>query len=162
MVIEALMQRFSMGQTKSKYDALLNDGTIDDQKVLLVRPQTYMNLSGESIQKIMAFYKLPLTQLLVVHDDLDLAVGKVRTKVGGGAGGHNGLRSIDKHLGQNYHRIRVGIDHPGQKHLVEKYVLQPFSKDEKDHVAITVEKVAEFFPCLLKEKHDLFMTRVNE
>ncbi len=120
------MHRFS--GWKKRFQALTADGTIADERVLLVKPQTYMNESGQAVGEALRFLKLSLTDLYVFHDELDLAPGKLKVKLGGGNAGHNGLRSISAHVGNDYARVRIGIGHPGSKDLVSGYVLHDFAK----------------------------------
>src|SRR5690554_1042080 len=118
MAVERIAQEYGFGPWRSRFRGLVAEGVINGQKVLLLKPQTYMNLSGDSVAEALRFYKLPLESLLVFHDELDVAPGKLKMKVGGGAAGHNGLRSIDSHLGPHYRRARLGIGHPGAKERV--------------------------------------------
>jgi PTH1 family peptidyl-tRNA hydrolase len=113
------------------------------EKVVLLKPQTYMNVSGQSVQAAMAFYKLDLADLVVFHDELDLKPGQMRVKLGGGHAGHNGLRSIAQHLGPDYWRVRLGIGHPGHKDRVSGYVLSDFAKSEQDWLAALLEGVSD-------------------
>lgn len=115
---------------KSKFQGLLAEGRIGTEKVILLKPATFMNLSGQSVGEAMRFYKLTSDDIIVFHDELDLAPGKVRLKTGGGHAGHNGLRSLHQHIGPDYHRVRLGIGHPGHKDKVARYVLHDFAKAE--------------------------------
>ncbi len=108
--------------------ASIAEGSLAGEKALLIKPQTFMNLSGQSVGEAMRFYKLEPSSLIVFYDELDLTPGKVRVKTGGGAGGHNGIRSIDQHIGKEYRRVRIGIGHPGVKEMVHGHVLGDFSK----------------------------------
>jgi PTH1 family peptidyl-tRNA hydrolase len=119
------------------------------ERVLALRPLTYMNESGRSVAAAVRFYKIPLEDLVVVHDEIDLAFGKLRVKRGGGGGGHNGIRSIDEHLGPDYWRVRLGVGHPGVAELVRHYVLQDFLAEERPLVAKLTDAVAEALPLLL-------------
>jgi len=131
MAIDAIAARHGFGPFRQKFQGLIAEGTIDGEKVLLVKPQTYMNSSGDSIQAALAFYKLGVADVTVLYDEIDLAPGKVRIKRGGGNGGHNGLRSIDPQIGTDYRRIRIGVGHPGHKDRVMPHVLGDFSKAEQ-------------------------------
>lgn len=116
----------------SKHQGLLCSLSIQGQKVLLLKPQTYMNLSGQSAGEVARYFRIDLADILVLHDELDLPFATLRMKQGGGHAGHNGLKSLDAHLGgREYHRLRLGIDHPGERHLVSNYVLSPFNKAEQ-------------------------------
>lgn len=116
----------------SKFSGLLTSAQVGSEKIYLLKPQTYMNLSGNSVQAAAQFYKIPLERITVLHDELDLAFGTVRMKTGGGDAGHNGLKSITAALGADYTRVRIGIGHPGHRDLVSDYVLSPFSAAERE------------------------------
>lgn len=161
-VIDAISGTYRFSLPKQKYKGELYDGVIGEEKVMLLKPRTYMNLSGESVGEAARFHKLPLAQIIVIHDDLDLAPGKVRVKQGGGHGGHNGLKSIDAHLGQDYWRVRIGIGHPGDRERVTGHVLGNFTPEEAPAVEALIRAVAEAIPRLLKGRKDAFMTRVAE
>jgi PTH1 family peptidyl-tRNA hydrolase len=132
MAADAIASRHRFAPFKKKFSGLIAEGEIDGEKVLLLKPQTYMNNSGESIQAAMQFYKLAPADLTVIYDELDLAPGKARIKTGGGNGGHNGLRSIDPRIGTGYRRIRLGIGHPGHKDAVIHHVLNTFAKADRE------------------------------
>ena len=136
-------------------------GLIDNNLCFLMKPLTFMNLSGQPIQEIISFYKIKKNKIYIIHDDLDLELGKVKLKFGGGNGGHNGLSSIDKMIGNNYHRIRIGIDHPGKKHLVSNYVLNKFSNDELDLIDHRLNKITSNFDILLEDS-GLFLTKLAD
>lgn len=149
MALETVLQRFSLPNFKQAHKGLFSSGEVDGQKVYLLFPQTYMNLSGESVQAAASFYKIPPERIFVLHDELELAPGKVRIKKGGGDGGHNGLRSITQMLGTpDYWRIRMGIGHPGSKELVTSFVLGEFTKDEYKWVEELCNLFAERLPLL--------------
>src|SRR5262249_46382314 len=130
MAVDAIAERGRFGPFRARHQGLMADGLIDETRVILLKPQTYMNDSGRSVGEALRYMKLDLAALVVIHDELDLAPGKVRVKVGGGDAGHNGLRSITAHLGPDYRRVRIGIGHPGDKALVQPYVLSDFAKSE--------------------------------
>lgn len=133
MIIDALAKEISIEVTKRKGKSLLGQGHFGDSKVLLLKPQTYMNNSGEAVLETINFYKDRIEELIIIHDDLDLDFGQIRFKAGGGTGGHNGLKSITAMLASSdYDRLRVGISHPDNKNKVVNYVLNDFSKQEKD------------------------------
>ncbi len=123
--------------------ALICEGRLGEQKIILLKPQTFMNASGEAVQAAMAFYKLPLADITVFHDELDLAPFKLRVKEGGGHAGHNGLRSLHGHIGDGYHRVRIGIGHPGHKDAVSGYVLHNFAKAEAEGLADLLHGISE-------------------
>lgn len=132
MAADEIIRRYSFSGPQSKYKGELYQGDIQGQKTVILKPQTYMNESGQSVQAVAAFYKIKPENIIVFYDELDLPPGKVKIKQGGGAGGHNGIKSIDRHLGKNYWRVRIGIGHPGDRERVTGYVLGNFSKqDEK-------------------------------
>ena len=130
MFIDYIVRQNELGSFQKKFDSLIIQTKISSQPVLFIKPQTFMNRSGIAIAKIMRFYKLNMNNVIIFHDDLDINLGIVKTKIGGGNGGHNGLKSIDENIGKNYRRIRIGIDHPGKKELVNKHVLGNFKNVE--------------------------------
>ncbi|MEM9715183.1 MAG: aminoacyl-tRNA hydrolase [Pseudomonadota bacterium] len=143
---------------KSKFQGEIANVTLDGEKVLLLKPNTFMNLSGQSVGEAMRFHKINPKDVYVFHDELDLKPGKMRVKFGGGHAGHNGLRSIHQHIGADYHRIRIGIGHPGHKDKVAGYVLQDFAKSEMDWVEDIVAGIGRACPFLATGEHDKFMT----
>lgn len=146
---------------KKKFKGLLAAPT--SESYLLLKPQTYMNLSGESVAEAVRFHKIPVENVIVFHDDLDLQPGQVKIKQGGGAGGHNGLKSIDQHLGQNYWRVRLGIGHPGVKgDVVTNYVLGNFAKADKVWVDPLLEALTVEFPTMLKGAASDYLARVTQ
>ena len=132
LAVDAIARRHGFPGFREKFQGLISEGTIDGEKVLILKPQTFMNSSGDSVQKVANFYKLGPADITVIYDELDLAPGKSRIKVGGGNGGHNGLRSIDPQIGTDYRRIRLGIGHPGHKDAVMPCVLGDFSKADAE------------------------------
>ena len=160
MAVDAIASLYSFDNWRSQFKAETAQGRIAGQKVMLIKPQTYMNDSGVAIGQALRFYKVPLDKLVVCYDDLDLAPGKLKVKQGGGHGGHNGLRSIDKHLGPNYWRVRLGIGHPGDKSRVHGYVLGDFAKAEHDWLVPLIAAVAQEAPEIVKGDKVKFTTRV--
>lgn len=132
MALDRIAEDQGFGPWKSKFQAQITEGRLGTDKVILLKPQTFMNLSGQSVGEAMRFYKLTPDDVTVFHDELDLAPGKTRAKTSGGHAGHNGLRSIHQHIGADYHRIRLGIGHPGDKSRVAGYVLSDFAKADQD------------------------------
>ncbi len=132
MAMDEIAQAHGFGPWRSKFQAQMTEGRLGDDKVILLKPETFMNLSGQSVGEAMRFYKLTPDDVVVFHDELDLAPGKCRVKTGGGHAGHNGLRSIHQHIGEAYHRVRLGIGHPGHKDRVAGYVLSDFAKADQD------------------------------
>ena len=135
MFVDALAAKLGVTEWKDKFDAKIGEGRIGTEKVLLVKPQTYMNDSGDAVQQALRFYKLDVDALTVFHDELDLAPMKVKVRVGGGLAGHNGLRSINAALGPDFRRVRIGIGHPGDKSRVTGYVLGNYAKSEMEPLA---------------------------
>lgn len=132
MVLDRIADDHGFAPWKAKFQAELSEGRLGSEKVLLLKPQTFMNLSGQAVGEAMRFYKLTPADVTVFHDELDLAPGKVRVKMGGGHAGHNGLRSIHQHIGAEYQRVRLGIGHPGHKDKVASYVLHDFNKADQE------------------------------
>ena len=136
-------------------------GNINHKSCLLMKPSNFMNLSGQPIQEIVNFYKIDKKKIFIIHDDLDLELGKVKLKFGGGNGGHNGLSNIDEIMGKDYNRIRIGINHPGSKDLVSNYVLNKFTNDEMNLIEKKLDKVTDNFNTLLDDQV-LFLTKLAE
>ncbi len=160
MAADELVRRYNFTPWRSRFSAETAEGTIDGEKVLILKPQTFMNNSGQAVRAAMDFYKLPVENVVVIHDELDIPVGKVKAKTGGGAGGHNGLKSIDSHCTPQYARIRIGIGHPGDKNLVVPYVLSDVPKADRQVLEPELEDVAEALPVLLKEGTGGFTSRL--
>ncbi|CUW37761.1 Peptidyl-tRNA hydrolase [Magnetospirillum sp. XM-1] len=160
MAADVIVRRHSFGPWRSKFQAEMAEGIIGAEKAVVLKPQTYMNLSGQSVQAAARFLKIPVDDVVVVHDELDIAPGRLKVKRGGGAGGHNGLKSIDSHLGQNYRRVRLGIGHPGDRDLVSGYVLHDFAKADEAWLVPLLDAVADTFPMLVAGDDAGFMTRV--
>jgi peptidyl-tRNA hydrolase, PTH1 family len=161
VALDTISSRHGFSPWRQRFKGVTVEGTIGGEKILALKPRTYMNASGESVQAAAAFYKLPLEAITAFHDELDLAPGKVRVKRGGGAAGHNGLRSMDRMLGSpDYWRVRLGIGHPGSKERVTGHVLGDFGKDDRDWVIALLDAVAEAAPLLAGGKPEDFMTKV--
>jgi peptidyl-tRNA hydrolase, PTH1 family len=143
MAVDAIGRRHNFPAPRVKFQGLLREGAIGGERALLLQPQTYMNESGRSVGEAARFHKIALSDIVVFHDELDLAPGKLRVKIGGGDAGHNGLRSITAHLGGGYKRIRLGIGHPGDKALVHSYVLGDFAKSEESWVGALCDAIAD-------------------
>ena len=149
MAVEALARAYRFGPWRSKFSSLVSEGFLGDVKVLLQKPQTFVNRSGYAVAEAARFYKLAVAQVVVCHDELDLAAGKVRIKTGGGVAGHNGLRSIAEQLGsRDFKRVRIGIGHPGHKDLVTGHVLGDLAADDREWVARLLEAFVEAAPLL--------------
>ena len=166
MAIDAIADEHDFSSEVSKFKALCRTGQIitpnGPKKICLIEPTTFMNESGESVQLAMQFYKVSLDNIVVFHDELDLDFGKVRSKIGGGMAGHNGLKSIKKHCGNEYRRIRIGIDHPGHKDRVHGHVLSDFRKDETNMRDDILNGLARYADLLACGQADLYQTRVSE
>lgn len=158
MVIDELIRGPSFGPEKKQFDGITSEGTIDTPKgllrVLALKPQTYMNNSGLSVAKALQFYKLKTEQITVFHDELDLAPGRLRMKMGGGHAGHNGLRSIMQHLGPNFMRGRMGIGHPGAKEMVHGWVLSDFGKSDQNWLNMLNDSCVRALPMLFSGMPD--------
>jgi PTH1 family peptidyl-tRNA hydrolase len=160
MAMDRIASDHGFGPWKSKFQGEITEGTIGGEKVLLLKPQTFMNLSGQSVGEAMRFYKLSPADVTVFHDELDLAPGKLRCKTGGGHAGHNGLRSIHQHIGPDYHRVRLGIGHPGHKDKVAPYVLSDFAKADQDWLDDLLRGIGDGAPDLAAGDTGKFMNAV--
>lgn len=162
MAMDAIAEVHDFSPWTKKFRALACEGRIGRQRVLLLKPQTFMNDSGDSVQQALRFYKLDLDSITVFHDELDLAPMKVKVKMGGGTAGHNGLRSIDSHLGPDFRRVRIGIGHPGPglKHLVTPHVLGNYSKAEIEMLADLLAAIADSADWLAEGDDVRFMTEI--
>jgi peptidyl-tRNA hydrolase, PTH1 family len=161
MAVDAIARRWDVAGFRNRCKGELAEGPIGGERRLLLKPQTFMNDSGESVLAAASFYKIPPSEIVVIHDEIDLRPGKLRVKKGGGAAGHNGLRSIDARLGQDYWRVRIGVGHPGVKELVQPYVLQNFAADEiVEWVGPLIDAVAETIALLLAGDAPAFMSEV--
>ncbi|MGA7974593.1 MAG: aminoacyl-tRNA hydrolase [Pseudolabrys sp.] len=161
MAVDAIAKRHNIAPWRRKYQGVAVEGAMGGERVLLLLPGTYMNESGRAVQEAARFHKIDPAQIVVFHDELELAPGKVRVKVGGGNAGHNGLRSITAHVGNDYKRVRIGIGHPGDKNLVERYVLQDFAKSEQPWVEALCDVVADNAGLLVEGKDASFQNKVH-
>ncbi len=160
MAIDAIASQYGFSPWKKKFQALAADGEISGERILLLKPQTYMNESGRSVGEAMRFLKIALADTVVFYDEIDLAPGKLKVKTGGGNAGHNGLRSITAHCGNDYQRVRIGVGHPGQKHLVANFVLSDFAKADRIWVEPMLAAIAKAAPRLAHGDHARFLTDV--
>jgi len=160
IVVDELHAHYRFGPWKAKFEGLLSEGSLGGRKTYLLKPQTFMNLSGDCVGPALRFFKLPLEALVVVHDEIDLAAGKLKAKIGGGDAGQNGLRSITAALGPDYRRVRIGIGHPGHKDRVTGHVLQNFSKDDLGWFKPMLDAMVEAAPLLAKDDDAGFMSKV--
>ncbi|AQX20077.1 aminoacyl-tRNA hydrolase [Bartonella sp. WD16.2] len=161
MAVDAIHQFFSFSPWSKKFQAEISNGLINGEKILLIKPQTFMNLSGQAISQTLRFYKLELNNFIVFYDELDLPPGKVRVKIGGGSGGHNGIKSIDSHCGNNYCRVRLGIGHPGPKELVHQHVLGNFTKSDQEWLLTLLNTIANNIATLIKGDVNQFMNKIS-
>lgn len=162
LAIDKISKDWGIPVQQNKFRALVGEGFAGTEKVLLVKPQTYMNLSGESVNEVLTFYKLTSDDMIVIYDDLDLPVGKLRLRAKGSAGGHNGIKSIIAHLStQEFNRIKIGIDRPRMGGSVSDYVLSPFAKSDLPAISEAIEKAALACEAWLKEPFVKVMNQYN-
>lgn len=161
MALDAIHRRWRAAPWRSRFQGEASEATLGSERVVLLKPATFMNESGRAVRAAMDFYKIALDQVFVFHDELDLPAGKLRIKTGGGNAGHNGLRSISAHCGNDYPRIRLGIGHPGDKALVHAYVLNDFTKAEGHWVEDLCDACADFADVMVGGDAALFQTRVH-
>lgn len=157
LVLDAMCKFHNAPKYSEKYKGHFTSFKFQDAEIFLLKPQTFMNLSGKSAAELVRFYKIPLDHVFAVHDDLDLEPGKVKVKKGGGNGGHNGLTSLDQHIGKDYVRVRVGIGHPGHKDLVSPYVLGNFSKNDKNWLEPVLWNLGNLLPELTQKEIPLWL-----
>lgn len=162
MAADEIYRRFAFGEYKSKFQALIADGQIAEERVLLVKPQTFMNLSGNAIVEVCKFYKILPAQVIIIHDDMDLPVGALKTKIGGGTAGHNGLKSITAAIGSDYGRIRVGVGRPVDKSQVADWVLSRFSKQDEEKIHKVLDLITENIETYIKKDCAAFASLIGE
>jgi len=162
VVIDAINAKFKLSKQKPKFKGLLTTGTIDDQKVFAIKPLTFMNNSGICIKELIEYFKIKVKDVFVFHDDMDIDIGKVKAKLGGSNAGHNGIDSIDKNIGKNYSRIRIGIGRPKTNSTGSDHVLDNFSNDEKGNVEIVTKNIIESLSILINKDLDLFSSKINQ
>lgn len=160
MAVDVIAAAHHFGPWKKKFQGEVADGVLAGEKVLLLKPQTYMNESGRAVGEAVRFHNIPLDQVYVFYDELDLEPGKVRVKLGGGAAGHNGIRSIAAHLGPDFKRVRLGIGHPGDKDFVLPHVLGDFAKADKQWLVAMLDAVADNAEMLVEGKDEKFQSKV--
>ncbi|SCX25697.1 Peptidyl-tRNA hydrolase [Agrobacterium sp. DSM 25558] len=160
MAVDALQRLPSFSPWSKKFKAEISEGEIAGEKVLLMKPLTFMNLSGESVGEAMRFYKVKTSDIIAIHDELDLVAGRARIKIGGGHGGHNGLKSIDAHCGKDYRRLRLGIGHPGDKDRVNGHVLGDFAKSDKVWLEPLIDAIADNASMLVKGEDSQLMNKL--
>jgi PTH1 family peptidyl-tRNA hydrolase len=160
-IIDAINQKFGLSKQKPKFKGLLTTGTIGGKKVYAIKPLTFMNNSGICIRELIEYFKIEAEDVIVFHDDLDIDFGKIKTKFGGSSAGHNGIESIDKFIGKEYSRVRIGIGLPKNNNEVADHVLQDFNDEEKEEIGLITKNITESLPILLDKKLDLFSSTVN-
>jgi len=160
MAIDAIVAAHGFGAFRNKFQGLASDGRLAGEKVLAFEPLTFMNNSGQAVAAALSFYKLTPADLIVFYDEIDLAPGKVRVKRGGGTAGHNGVRSLDRHVGPDFRRVRIGVGHPGHKDRVHGHVLHDFSKADETWLNPTIDAIAREAPLLAAGDDAAFMSRV--
>ena len=161
MAVDAIAKRRGIGPWRRRFQGVSVEGSLGGERALLLLPGTYMNESGRAVAEAAHFYKLGLSEVVVFHDEIDLPPGKVRVKSGGGTAGHNGLRSISAHIGNEYRRVRIGVGHPGAKDLVEAYVLNDFAKDERPWVEAVCDLIADSAELLVQGRDAAFQNKVH-
>ncbi len=162
MAVDDFVRRHSFGPWRTRFQGLMAEGRLAGDKLLALKPQTFMNLSGQSVGEVVRFFKLTGDEVFVVYDEIDLTPGKVKVKKAGGAGGHNGIRSIDAAIGPDYWRVRLGVGHPGHKDLVHGYVLSDFAKAEQPLRDKVIDQVAGELPTLIAGDSLAFMSHVAQ
>jgi PTH1 family peptidyl-tRNA hydrolase len=160
MAADAIARRHSFSGFSKKFRGEIAEGTLAGEKALIIKPMTFMNLSGDSVGEAMRFYKLSPSDIIVIHDELDLAPGKLKLKVGGGHGGHNGLKSIDAHCGKEYKRLRIGIGHPGHKDRVNPHVLGDFAKADQQWLEPLLDAIADHADLIAKGDDAGFLNKI--
>ena len=160
-IIDAINQKYSLSKQKPKFKGLLTTGKIGDKKVFAIKPLTFMNNSGVCIRELIEYFKIDPEDVIVFHDDLDINFGKIKTKFGGSSAGHNGIESLDKFIGKDYSRVRIGIGRPEPKVNVSDYVLNDFNDDEKQEINKITYNIIDSMLMLVDRKLDLFSSTVN-
>ena len=160
-IIDAINSKFKLSKQKPKFKGLLTTGNINEKKVYAIKPLTFMNNSGICIRELIEYFKIEAENIIVFHDDLDIDFGKIKTKFGGSSAGHNGIESIDKFIGKDYSRVRIGIGKPKNNVGVSDFVLQNFEEDEMTNIEKIFENIIDSLPILINKKLDLFSSAVN-
>ena len=160
-IIDAINQKFGLSKQKPKFKGLLTTGNIGNKKVYAIIPLTFMNNSGICIRELIEYFKIDAEDVIVFHDDLDVDFAKIKVKFGGSSAGHNGIESIDKFIGKDYSRVRIGIGKPEKKIEVSDFVLTNFSEEEKIELQKVIKNIIDSLPVLIDKKLDLFSSTVN-
>jgi peptidyl-tRNA hydrolase, PTH1 family len=161
MAVDEIARRHNIAPWRRRFQGVATEGPLAGERVLLLKPETYMNDSGRAVAEAAHFYKVPTGDIVVIHDEVDLPPAKVRVKTGGGVAGHNGLRSISAHVGNDYRRVRIGVGHPGVKELVHPHVLSDFAKSERAWVEALCEIIADNAALLAKGQDATFQNKVH-
>jgi len=160
-IIDSINKEFNLSKQKPKFKGLLTTGNINDQKIYAIKPLTFMNNSGICIRELIEYFKIDAQDVIVFHDDLDVEFGKIKAKFGGSDAGHNGIASIDKFIGKDYSRVRIGIGKPKEKIEISDYVLQNFDEDETVSIEKISKNIIDHISILVEKKLDLFSSSVN-
>ena len=160
-VVDAINQKFGLSKQKPKFKGLLTTGNINDKKIYVIKPLTFMNSSGICIRELLEYFKIESENVIVFHDDLDVEFGKIKTKFGGSSAGHNGIASIDKFIGKDYSRVRIGIGKPKDNMEVSDFVLQNFDEDEMLGLEKIITNIVDSISILIDKKLDLFSSTIN-
>ena len=160
-IIDSINKKFGLSKQKPKFKGLLTTGNVGDKKIYAIKPLTFMNNSGICIRELIEYFKIDAEDVIVFHDDLDVEFGKIKAKFGGSSAGHNGIASIDKFIGKDYSRVRIGIGKPKDKIPVADYVLNDFSEEEKENLEKITNNIIESISILIDKKLDLFSSTVN-
>ena len=161
-VIDAINRKFNLSKQKPKFKGLLTTGNIGNKKIYAIKPLTFMNNSGICIRELIEYFKIDSANVIVFHDDLDINFGKIVVKFGGSSAGHNGIESIDKFIGKDYSRVRIGIGRPKKEGMVVEHVLDNFTEDEKNSVEEITSSIIKSLSILIKKDLDLFSSKVNQ
>ena len=162
LVIDAINEKFKLSKQKPKFKGLLTTGKINEQKVYAIKPLTFMNNSGICVKELIEYFKIDVKDVFVFHDDMDIDIGKVKVKNGGSNAGHNGIDSLDKNIGKNYSRIRIGVGRPKKNTTASEHVLDNFSSDEKQNVEKVTKSIIESLSILIDKDLNLFSSKINQ
>ena len=161
-IIDAINLHFKLSKQKPKFKGLLTTGNIEEKKIYAIKPLTFMNNSGTAIKELIDYFKIDAKDVIVFHDDMDIDLGKIKVKFGGSSAGHNGIESIDKNIGKNYSRVRIGIGRPKKNSTGADHVLDNFSNEEMDNVQSVTKNIIESLSILISRDLDLFSSKINQ
>ena len=161
-IIDVINSHFKLSKQKPKFKGLLTTGIISEHKIYAIKPLTFMNNSGIAIKELIDYFKIDAKDVIVFHDDLDIDFGKIKAKFAGSSAGHHGIESIDKFIGKDYSRVRIGIGHPKDKKKVNNHVLEDFKEDEDEKIKDITDNIVKLVPTLINKKIDLFSSKVNQ